>query len=205
MIASLDERGTCVLAWVVAILLPGLLLVGLVWPLVQRNTELDAEIADRQEQIARYQRLLASLPRLRAELEQERSNEDVKAFYYDAETPALAGAQLQRELQAMVRDADARLINTQFLPAGAEERPPRVRIRTQLRGDTQDLLDLVYSIEQARPFLFVDQMSVRSTSRRATGRSSRVRGRRTPARNPNAQGELTIRLDIFGYALGASK
>jgi general secretion pathway protein M len=201
MILALDERNTCILAWAATVLVPGLVIVALVWPLIQRNAELDGEIASRQQQIVHYRRLLGSLPRLRAELEQERSNEDFKAFYYDADTPALAGAQLQSELQDMSRAADARLINTQFLPSGADEQPPRVRIRTQLRGDTEDLLDVVYAIEQARPFLFIDQMSVRSTARRSIRRSSRVRGRRTPVRN-RSEGELTIRLDVFGYALG---
>jgi general secretion pathway protein M len=142
---------------------------------------------------------------MRAELDKERSNEDFKAFYYDAETPALAGAELQRELQDMVRAAGARLINTQFLPAGADEQPPRVRIRAQFQGTTESLLDVIYRIEQARPFLFVDQLSVRASARRVERPNSRVRGRRAPVRNVEPQGQLTVRLDVFGYALGGGQ
>jgi general secretion pathway protein M len=191
----------CILAWSAAILLPVAVLSGIGIPWWQRVVELDTQIASREDQIVRYRRLLASLPQLRAELERERSNEEFKAFYYEAETPALAGAQLQRELQDIIRDAGARLINAQFLPGGADEQPPRVRIRTQLQGETDALLDVLFAIEQARPFLFVDQMSVRSTVRRTARTTRRVRGRRTPVRS-QPQGQLTIRLDVYGFALG---
>jgi general secretion pathway protein M len=195
------RRTACILAWSVVVVIPLALLLGVGMPWWARVSELDERIAAQLDQVARYQGLLASLPRLRAELEQERSNEDFKAFYYEAQTPALAGAQLQRELQDMVRGAGARLINAQFLPAGAEEQPPRVRIRTQLQGKTEALLDLLFAIEQARPFLFVDQLSVRSMTRRSIRPTRRVRGRRSPVVS-QAEGQLTIRLDVYGYALG---
>jgi general secretion pathway protein M len=64
-------------------------------------------------------------------------------------------------------------------------------------------MDILYEIEQARPFLFVDQLSVRSSARAdlpesmARGRASRLR--------VDPSGELTVRLDIFGYALGGDQ
>jgi general secretion pathway protein M len=205
-VSSLRSKGAaCVLAWLAAILIPAALLAGIGLPWSQRVAELDAEIAERDDQIRRFSRQLASLPSLRAELDKERSNEDFKSFYYDAETPALAGAELQRELQDMVRAAGARLINTQFLPAGADEQPPRVRIRAQLQGTTESLLEVVYSIEQARPFLFVDQLSVRASAPRVARPNPRVRGRRAPVRKVEPQGQLTVRLDVFGYALGGGQ
>jgi general secretion pathway protein M len=193
---------SCTLAWSAILLLPIGVIFGVGVPWWERVAELDRQIATGEDKIHRYQRLIASLPRLQAELEQERSNEEVKAFYYEAETPALAGAQLQREVQDMVREAGARLINAQFLPAGADEQPPRVRIRTQLQGKTDALLDVLFEIERARPFLFVDQMSVRASARRTSRTSHRAQGRRTPVRTRRNQGQLTIRLDVFGYALG---
>jgi general secretion pathway protein M len=106
----------------------------------------------------------------------------------------------------MVRESGARLINAQFLPAGAEEQPPRVRIRTQFQGETEALLDVLLQIEQARPFLFVDQISVRASARRAAVRPNRrLRGRRAPPSARQNQGQLTIRLDVFGYALGGNQ
>ncbi len=189
----------CVAAWSVALLIPLLLLLAVALPWWQRMQALDADYARGLDQLARYQRLVATLPALRAELAREQANDDFKAFYFDAETPALAGARLQSEVQEMVRGAGARPISTQILPVDAGEQPARVRIRTQLQGTTDELLDLLYRIESARPFLFVDQMSIRST----TPRAANVR-RRMPQRPAGSDvGQLTVRLDIFGFILEA--
>ncbi len=167
--------------------------------------ELDEQLARGTDQLQRYQRLVATLPGLRAELEREQANDDFKAFYFDAETPALAGARLQSEVQEVVRAAGARPISTQILPVDEDEQPPRVRIRTQLQGTTDELLDVLYRIEESRPFLFVDQMSIRSTTPRAAPvrRNSRRVVRRS--RSQAQVGQLTVRLDIFGYSLGAGQ
>jgi len=199
------DHGSCVLAWGLALLVPLLLVASVALPWSQRLQSLDEQLERGNDQLQRYQRLVATLPGLRAELEREQANDDFKAFYFDAETPALAGARLQSEVQEVVRAAGARPISTQILPVDKDEQPPRVRIRTQLQGTTEELLDVLYRIEEARPFLFVDQMSIRSTTPRAppARRNSRrvVRGRQSQVQ----VGELTVRLDIFGYSLGAGQ
>jgi general secretion pathway protein M len=196
------DTGSCILAWAAALFVPAALVFGIAWPWLERLGTLEREIESLDDQTVRYRRLLQTLPALQAELEQVRSNEDVKAYYFDAKTPALAGAQLQREVQEMVKSSGGRVVSTQILPAPADEQPPKVHVRAQIQGTTDALLDVLYQIEQARPFLFVDQMSVRSTSRRtAAKRNPRTRGRhRSVRRRP--QGRLTVRLDVFGYALG---
>ncbi len=190
---------SCLFVWLLVLSVPLGLLAGIGLPWWQRMQALEEQIDSRKDRIQRYQNLIASLPQLRAILKQERSNQQFKTFYYRAQTAALAGAQLQRTLQKMVSDTGARLINTQFLPAQKEEQPPRVHIRTQIQGDTQALRNLLLAIENAKPFLFIDQMSVRSSARRVAQRRT-ARNRRT-AKKPKLQWQLTIRLDLFGYAL----
>jgi general secretion pathway protein M len=195
-------RASCFLAWAAAITVPVAVLLGVGWPWTERIGSLKAEIETLDDRVARYRRLLQTLPGLQAELDQARSNEDVKTFYFEAKTSALAGARLQRQAQQIVKTSGGRVVSTQILPAPEDERPEKVRVRIQLQGRTEALLDVLYRIEQARPFLFVDQLSVRSMSRRsAVRRNPRARGRhRSVRRQP--QGQLTVRLDVFGYALG---
>ena len=190
---------TCVLAWGAALSLATLLVLAVALPWWQRFQAMKADYERDADQLFRYQRLVATLPGLRAELAREQANDDFKAFYFDAETPALAGARLQSEVQERIRAAGARPISTQILPVDADEQPPRVRIRIQLQGTTEELLDVLHHIESARPFLFVDQMSIRSTTPRAPAVSRRNIRRPIVQRN---LGELTVRLDIFGYTLG---
>jgi general secretion pathway protein M len=192
--------GGCVALWGLTSLIPLLLVAAILLPWWQRLQSLDGQYEQGLDQLQRYQQLVATLPALRRELASEQANDEFKAFYFDAETPALAGARLQSEVQEMVRSAGARPISTQILPANQEEQPPRVRIRTQLQGTTDELLDVLYRIETARPFLFVDQMSIRSTTPRART------VRRGVARGPRQEvGQLTVRLDIFGFILGAGQ
>lgn len=204
MIRVVAPRSFCVLGWLLLILVPSLVLASFLAPALMRMERLDTAIEERRDELARYRRLIATLPNLRAELEQVRSNEDFKAFYFEASTPALAGAELQQKVQEIVNAAAGRLISTQLLPEQKDESPPRVRIRAQIQGSTDTLTDVLYAIEEARPFLFVDQVSVRSSARADLPDRVSRRARRTRAGvDPGA--ELTVRLDIFGFALGGGK
>jgi general secretion pathway protein M len=200
MTAETTSRLSCLAAWGVMLLLPALLLLSIALPWAKNSQALSAQLERDHDQLRRYRQLVATLPMLRAELERERANDDFKAFYFDAETPGLAGARLQSEVQEVVRNAGARPISTQILPVDPNEQPPRVRIRIQLQGSTPQLLDVLYEIEDARPFLFIDQVSIRSTAQRAQVAARRAIRRR----QPNTQtDELTVRLDVFGYTLAA--
>jgi general secretion pathway protein M len=201
--AILTAKRTCLLTWAATIGIPLALIAAVLWPWLGAVRGYDDAIASMEDQIVRYQRMLRTLPVLEAELEQVRSNEDVKAFYFDAKTPSLAGALLQGQLQDIVKASGARLISTQILPADRDDHPARVRIRTQMQGETDALFNVLYRIEQARPFLFVDQLSVRSTARSFIRRPARIR-RRFPVRMAQ-QGQLTVRLDVFGFALEAGR
>ncbi|MGE5154144.1 MAG: type II secretion system protein GspM [Bdellovibrio bacteriovorus] len=200
MIRVSTQRPFCVLGWALLILVPSLVITAVALPIMVRLDRMESAIEERRDQIQKYRRLIATLPSLRAELEQVKANEDFKAFYFDAPTPALAGAELQRKVQDIVTAASGRLISTQLLPDEKEQHPPRVRIRTQIQGSTETLINILYEIEQARPFLFVDQVSVRSSARAdLPERLTRARAARSGV---DPQAELTVRLDIFGFALG---
>ena len=70
----------CLLAWAALLFIPVDLGLGVVWPWLERITVLDEEIERARDQLARYQRLVTTLPVLRAELEAVNNNQDFKAF-----------------------------------------------------------------------------------------------------------------------------
>jgi len=196
-------RATCVLAWALVLAVPVALVFGIALPWFEQKGALEQEIESLDERISHYHHVLKSLPALQTELERVRNNKELEDLYFDAKTPALAGAELQREIQKMVASAGGQVTSTQLLPSAEDEQPPKVRVRTQIKGTTNALLDVLYQIEQARPFIFVDQLSVRTSARRTVAkRNRRTRGARRPIRNRSPSGQLTIRLDLFGYALG---
>lgn len=200
MTQSAPNRQYCALGWTLLVLVPLLTLAAVAIPWLERVAALDESISEAEDQLLRYRRMVATLPTLRAELDKVNSNQDFKAFYFSAKTPALAGAELQRKVQDIVSGAQGRLISTQLLPEEKDEQPARVRLRTQIQGSTDTLLQVLYRIEESRPFLFVEQVSVRSSARaEPPEQAAGVRpARRVPV---NEAGELTVRLDIFGFAL----
>jgi general secretion pathway protein M len=191
------NRLYCVIAWTLVVLVPLSILAAVALPWLGRAGALDESISATQDQLLGYRRIVATLPVLRAELEKVNSNQDFRAFYFSAPTPALAGAELQRKVQEIVSAAQGRLISTQLLPEEKDEQPARVRLRTQIQGSTDALLQVLYGIEESRPFLFVEQVSVRSSARPEQPESGR------PVRRAAVMeaGELTVRLDIFGFTL----
>lgn len=191
----------CMLVWCLAILIPAGILAGVLIPWVSKNAELSEAIAKSQDQLLRYRNLVGTKPALQAELERVSNNDAYKAFYFDAPTQALAGAQLQGLVQEIVTSAQGRLISTQLLPEEKNSNPPRVAIRTQIQGSTDSLLDVLYQLERARPFLFVDRMSVRSSARPINPALEEL-SRPIRRSMSNQGGDLTVRLDIFGFALG---
>lgn len=97
-----DHKGVCVLAWLGVLAIPLALVFAIGWPWLERVTALEQEIESLDERMVRHQGLLRALPGLQVELEQVNSNRDVKNFYFDAKTSALAGAELQRQVKKMV-------------------------------------------------------------------------------------------------------
>ncbi|QGU32019.1 type II secretion system protein GspM [Thermochromatium tepidum] len=195
------DRPLC-LGLVSAVVLAPILLVAAIavfW--IDRISELDDTIASHRDQLRRYQRLVGSLPALQVELEQARANDTFDAFYFKAPTQALAGAQIQTQIQEIVNAAAGRLISTQILPPEGQETPPRIRVRTQIQGSTETLMEMLYRFEQARPFLFVERLSVRSSARPTEPAGPGMAQRRLAA---DQGGELTVRLDIYGFVLGGA-
>ncbi|MBN2887484.1 MAG: general secretion pathway protein GspM, partial [Chromatiaceae bacterium] len=129
--------GRCALVLGLALGALLLLLLAIVLPWAQALVALDEDIAAKSDQLARFQRLGATLPVLRTELDSVRANEDFKAFYFSASTSALAGAALQSRVQEIVNQAEGRLVSTQILPEARGEEPARVRVRAQIQGSTE--------------------------------------------------------------------
>ncbi len=204
MTSPAPSKSFCSLVLAAAIALPLLILAGVALPWASQFSAQNKVIASNTGQLERYRSLVRALPGLRAELEQTKNNSAFKAFYFNAPTAALAGAQLQGLIQEIVTGAAGRLISTQILPEDKKVDPPRVSVRMQIQGTTETLLDVLLRIDQARPFLFVDQLSVRSSARPiASPQEEMGRARRRMVADQG--GDLTMRLDIYGFVLGGGK
>ena len=185
----------CLLALLALALMVLLLVLGLLLPWLEQNSEFDRQILLRNRQLTGYERQIAALPALRQELSAMASNKSMATYYVDAKDASLGGVALQRLIEQLISEAGGNMTSIQILPAQQESRLIRIGVRLRLQVDTNGLQHILYGIEANEPLLFVDKLNLRSLIR-----TSR-RGRANTNTNPQPD-QLNANLDVIGYIEG---
>ena len=180
------------LALILLALVVGLVYGGMVEPL-RRETRDWREQADQSEALLdQYQRLHQSLPGLQARFEALQKSSERKGATLSGGSDALAAAGLQEQIKRRIEGAGGQLKSTQILPVIEEGVYRRISLRVQVQGELEALQAVLYSVEDGRPYLFVDNLDLR---KRRQSRSRRNAG--------SAQQFLELRFDLFGYRRGS--
>jgi general secretion pathway protein M len=82
------------------------------------------------------------------------------AAFLAAPTPGLAGAQLQAYLQHVADTHQATLISSGMEATKHEDQPDSIRLQATLDADFQSLQALLYQLESATPYVFVDTLNI---------------------------------------------
>jgi general secretion pathway protein M len=140
-------------------------------------------------QRATYAKSLEALARseaVSAELQARRAERDPSAQVFRAATPALAGAELQNQLNALISAAGAKPLSSAFRESSSEGLLTQIAVTVRLRCSLDALLRILHGLEGRSPLLFVENLTVQA--RRPLGRSPR-----------EVAGELDVELDVFGF------
>ncbi|MDS4019177.1 MAG: type II secretion system protein GspM [Candidatus Competibacter sp.] len=129
------------------------------------------QVEQLQGRLEQLQRMAASrepIQQLIARIEQDHG---VAARYLPQSVPALAAADLQQRVKAVVEAAGGTLRSTQALPPVEEGSAVKVTVSATLSGDTDSLRKILYDLESQTPLLFVDNLEVaaRETRPRLSG------------------------------------
>lgn len=176
---------------ILALLVLGLNLV-FTWPWLRLNSDYNQSMADTSEKIRRFQNLQAQEPQLQAQLKSLDREVGSASFYVDAETPALAAAELQKQVKTAVDAAGGTLTSTQSLTQKEEGSAQRVAILVRMSGDVDALFKVLYNLEAASPLLFIDNLTVRNRP------APRRRRARLP-QGPEGGYRLDISFELAGY------
>ncbi len=176
---------TAAVALLVAVL--GALYLYAAVPLTAAYRDTDEEIARTEELLARYEQIAARRQAYQAQLDELSSRQTGTGVYLSGATDALAAAELQDRVKAMVEAHGGRLRSVQILPVKADGAFTRVSVRVQLSANTAAFHRLLYGLESEKPFIFVDNLDVRN--RRAVRRSALK----------DLDPTLMIRFDLLGY------
>jgi general secretion pathway protein M len=168
----------------------GVLSVGLVFAVfgapVARRIGFSATLEELRSTYARSVGALARSEAVREAVAARYAREDSDRHFYQAETAALAGAQLQNELHTLIQGEGGMLVSSAFRQSSGELSVTPVSVSVRLQCSIEALLRILHSLEGHEPVLFIENLVIQS--RRRPGR-----------RLAEAREELDVQFDVMGY------
>lgn len=187
-------RSGTITSRLIAVALLVLMLVAIatvvVLPLAGRWVQLRDERADAIEMAERF-RAIARARDLRAgELAAVKRQIAGSGIYLDAESRALAAAQMREILKAAVAEHGGEVRSVRVLEGGdADGEGQRITLNVAMRGTWSQLYPILYSLEAGSPRLFITQFTV------STGRGRRRRLNQVEDTEP----VMELKFSLHGY------
>jgi general secretion pathway protein M len=166
--------------------------VGAVWvlavePVTARYEAYERSIAQSQELLARHLRIAAARDELESQLLELQRAHAASGRFLEGGSIELVAAEVQNKVKTLIDAHGASLKSMQALAPEEAGGFRKVTVRVNMTGDTQALQKIIYAVETANPYLFLDNIDVRSR---------RPRARRGQAAS---ESDLQIRFDVSGY------
>jgi general secretion pathway protein M len=161
MISKLDKTRQRQLAVAILIAFVIALLSITALPIWAANTSKQAALEQGLERLQRYEQIAARdkelLPQYEAMIRRQKS----AGNHLRSDTPAVAGAELQRLVKSITAANEAQIVSTQILPVGEEQGFVRVAITVRLRGTLPAVLKSFHDIETNDVYMFIDNVALR--------------------------------------------
>lgn len=178
----------------VGILLVVLILLGrfIGYPAWQYYRDYDEALQDLRHQMEQSDRLIALMPELRRRRAEFERTDPLSIMTVKGESPAMAAANLQQQFEDLRRVSGMQIASVRSQPDAEEQGLVKVVLDAKLYGDISALRKLLFLLEHARPYLFLDRLTIRS--RAVPG------GRKTMPMS-----RLDVQAAIHGYWAGNKK
>ncbi|MBE0623372.1 MAG: hypothetical protein IH606_01045 [Burkholderiales bacterium] len=157
-------------------------------PLFLVHRHYDGKLADLEDRLVRYQRLAASRGELTRRLAQVRAL-DSRSYFLKSAVPALAAGEIQELEKSLIEANGGRLASMQIEPHKDEGAFRRVAVNVQMLGNIGTIQNVLRVLETRKPFLFVDNLNVRSL------RADAMKEAALP------EAGLVVQFDLIGYAI----
>jgi general secretion pathway protein M len=157
-------------------------------PLWVLNQRYDVAVEDAATRLERYSRIVGMRDGLQKKAIEVAGLEANHHFLKSA-SPALAAAELQEQATIILDQNGGKLNSIQILPHKDDGAYRQVSVNLQLTAPLSAVKAMLYALESVRPYLFVDNFSIRAPFNPA-------------ARNDTAnEPDLIVQFDLTGYAL----
>ena len=153
------------------------------------------EVLDRQ--LSGNQHLLTNEENIDADLASLNRLDGDDVLLFSGDKPAIAAAGLREFISQMVSESGGQLVSVQeFEAVEGIKNTQTLGLRAHLTGEAQSLVGFLYALENARPVIFIDKLTV-TTNRRSSAITSRRRAR--PSSTYSQRNSLDMRLDLNAY------
>ena len=178
-----NKQCNLVLLGSVLLLLAILSAVYLIWQGLMSGYQEVAE--DARHRTAHYLRVAERKVTAQSELSSTKLTALIEQNYLTAEAPGIAYAELQQQIKEIIGVAGGVALSTQLVqePQSEQESAEKIIVRVRMQGDSYSLQKLVQVIEQRKPLLFFERLTIAA-----------------PAKSkPDKAEQLDIRFDVYGY------
>lgn len=189
----------------VALLLLAIFFVifNLLVPMISYYSEQYDEVELANRQLNRFEFLIANEPVINEQLERIETMGEQGDLFLKGNKKAIASANLREFVNEVVSRSGGQLVSSQEYEADPIPSATPIGLRLQVSGEVENLVNLLYELENARPLIFIDDLTVTSNSSRS--RSSREINSRRVVRNTSPRNSLDVRLDVVGYLPGSQE
>lgn len=155
-------------------------------PAYMLHRHYDESLESMVDHLVRYRQVAATQEEVRLALEQVQKKAGRQHFLMNTGA-ALAASEIQGIAKSLIGASGGKLISMQVVPFRDEGGYRRVAVNVQFSSHTIGLRKILYAMETVRPYLLLDNVSIRSQARGAS----------------TSDPELVIQFDLSGYALVA--
>jgi general secretion pathway protein M len=176
----------------ILILMIALALGVLLSPLAWLYSRYDKILVQSADQLMRFQRVAATKAQVESRLAAVKAK-DVRSGFMKNTAPALAASEVQDRAKTLIESNGGRLNAIQILPHKDEGRYRQVGVNIQLSANMPALRRILHALEGERPYLIVDNMTIRSFQN--------INYKPSPGIEP----EMFIQFDVAGLTLSGGK
>jgi general secretion pathway protein M len=166
-------------------------------PLRQTSERYEEAIAELRQRLADQHRMAAAGAALRPRLAEIERGLAGDARYLRSASQTLAAAELQGIVKRVILSKRGEILSTQIVSTAPEGRAQRVTLGVTMRATLGQTVQIFYLLETGDPYLFIDNLSIRSRSipRSRTAAAAALAATVSPL-------SLDVELELTGYLRG---
>jgi len=190
---SMTQLQSRILALSLLLVLVTLIIAIIVVPMFLLHRHYDQAIEQQLDLQARYSRIGATAPGLIKQLEALKAK-GAHGFFLKSSVPALAASEVQEMVKVMVENNGGKLASIQILEPNIDGNYRKVTVNIQMSARISAAQKIFYAIETQRPYLFLDNVSIRSIVWAQRG-----------VNLPGPEPDFLEQFDVVGYTVRGAK